>query len=364
MPANKTNGSTRRAVLKAGAVLAALPLAGKAFAQPARAPTKVLDFHTYADVAKAEAEGQLVFYCHENEAGTAAIMEGFGKDFPKIKTGYVRAQTGALYNKIVSERAAGRFDVDVIQLSDLAPALDFQKKGGYEIYASPEAGAYAPEHLSDPPGAFFWAGVSFAGIAYSKAKVKPEDAPKTWKDLLDPRWRNAMSCKISSSGIQFVQWYMFRKLYGPDYWKEFAKQRPRAFDSRVQLFDRLAKGDDKVTAIGEYAAYVLYKEKGADVAFVAPADGLPATPLLVGMVSKAPHPEAAKLFVDWAMSKRGQAWYQTNPNLYYASVRTDAPPMPTGVSLTQFKLLYPSDWDEYAKQSATFLKEWNGMLGL
>ena len=169
MPANKTNGSTRRAVLKAGAVLAALPLAGKAFAQPARAPTKVLDFHTYADVAKAEAEGQLVFYCHENEAGTAAIMEGFGKDFPKIKTGYVRAQTGALYNKIVSERAAGRFDVDVIQLSDLAPALDFQKKGGYEIYASPEAGAYAPEHLSDPPGAFFWTGVSWSSFSSSPA---------------------------------------------------------------------------------------------------------------------------------------------------------------------------------------------------
>ena len=65
-------------------------------------------------------------------------MEGFSKDFPKINTSYVRAQTGALYNKILSERSAGRFDVDVIQLSDLAPAVDFQKKGGYEHYVSPE----------------------------------------------------------------------------------------------------------------------------------------------------------------------------------------------------------------------------------
>jgi iron(III) transport system substrate-binding protein len=365
MPDISKRGPSRRAVLGAGAALAAAPFAGSAsFAQGGRAPSKVLDFHTFADVAKAEQEGQLVFYCHENEAGTAAIMEGFGKDFPKIKTGYVRAQTGALYNKIISERAAGRFDVDVIQLSDLAPALDFQKKGGYEIYASPEAGAYAPEHLSDPPGAFFWTGVSFAGIAYSKAKVKPEDAPKTWKDLLDPRWRNAMSCKIPSSGIQFVQWYMFRKLYGPDYWKEFAKQRPRAFDSRVQLFDRLAKGDDKVTAIGEYAAYVLYKEKGAEVGFVAPADGLPATPLLVGAVSKAPHPEAAKLFVDWAMSARGQAFYQDNPNLIYGSLRKDAAPMRTGERLRDFKLLSPADYADYMASRDTFTKEWNAMLGL
>jgi iron(III) transport system substrate-binding protein len=183
-------------------------------------------------------------------------------------------------------------------------------------------------------------------------------------DILDPRWKGKISCKISASGLQFVQWYMLRKLYGDAFWKEFAKLQPHAFDSRVQLFDRLSKGDDNITAIGEYPAYILFKSRGAKVEFVAPPDGLVATPLVVGAVNKAPHPEASKLFVDWAMSKRGQAWYQTNPNLYYASVRTDAPPMPTGVSLTQFKLLYPTDWDEYSKQSVTFLKEWNGMLGL
>ena len=294
MPGSNRDKLTRRTLLGASVALAS-PIAGLsargAHAQaPARTPTKVLDFLTYADVAKAEQEGAFVFYCHENEAGTAAIAEAFGKDFPKIKTSYVRAQTGALYNKISTERAAGRFDVDILQLSDLAPALDFQKKGGYEIYHSPEAGGYKPEYLSNPAGAFFWTGVTFGGLAYSTAKVKAEEAPKSWKDLLDPKWRNAMSCKISSSGIQFVQWYELRKLYGDEYWKEFAKQRPRGLDSRVQLFDRLAKGDDKVCALAEYAAYVLYKEKGAAIEFVAPEDGLPATPLLVGVVDKAPHP--------------------------------------------------------------------------
>ena len=119
-----------------------------------------------------------------------------------------------------------------------------------------------------------------------------------------------------------------------------------------------------ITAIGEYPAYILFKDKGAKVEFVAPPDGLVATPLIVGAVSKAPHPEAAKLFVDWAMSKRGQAWYQSNPNLYYGSVRSDAPPMPTGVRLADLKLLYPADWDDYAASRDVFAKEWNGMLGL
>src|SRR5260370_27127424 len=80
------------------------------------------------DVAKAEQEGELVYYGHDGEAGSAALLEGFRKDFPKIKTSYVRAQTGALYAKITAERSANRFGVDVLQLSDISPAIDFQKK--------------------------------------------------------------------------------------------------------------------------------------------------------------------------------------------------------------------------------------------
>jgi iron(III) transport system substrate-binding protein len=356
--------TSRRSLLKAAA---ALPLSGitprGALAQ-GKAPTKVLDFLTHADVAKAESEGQLVFYCHENEAGTAAIMEGFQKDFPKVKTSYVRAQTGALYNKILSERAAGRFDVDVIQLSDIAPALDFQKKGGYETYVSPEADAYKPEYLSNPVGSYFWTGVTFCGIGYNTARVKADEVPKTWKDLLDPRWRNSMSCKISSSGLQFVEWYTLRKLYGDEFWREFAKQRPHAFDSRVQLFDRLAKGDDKICSTADYGGYTLFKSRGAAIELVMPDDGLPATPMVLGAVTKAPHPEAAKLFIDWAMSSRGQAFYQDNPNLIYGSLRSDAPAMVTGARLRDFKLLFPTDIPDYVASQPTFTKEWNGMLGL
>ena len=276
MAHNKCGHITRRALLKAGA---ALPLIGIAapnvLSQPlSKSPTKVLDFLTNADVAKAEQEGELVFYCHENEAGTAGIMEGFGKDFPKIKTSYVRAQTGALYNKIFSERSAGRFDVDVLQLSDVAPAVDFEKKGGYEHYTVAGIGAYKKDNLSSPNGAYFWTGVDSGRHRLQQEQGdRPRTRRKTYKDINNPRFRNKISCKISSSGIQYVQWYLLRQIYGNDFWKEFAKQRPRAFDSRVQLFDRLAKGDDDMTAIAEYSAYVLYKQRGADVEFVGPPKG-------------------------------------------------------------------------------------------
>ena len=228
---------TRRGLLKAGTAMTALPFLGIAapsvLAQGvSKSPTKVLDFMTNADVAKAEQEGQLVFYCHENEAGTAGIMEGFNKDFPKIKTSYVRAQTGALYNKILSERSAGRFDVDVIQLSDLAPAVDFQKKGGYEHYVSPESSGLQGGP-SERAGRLISSGPASIPPASptTSTKVAAADAPKGWKDILNPRWKGKISCKISASGLQFVQWYTLRKLYGDGFWKEFAKLHPHAFDS-------------------------------------------------------------------------------------------------------------------------------------
>jgi iron(III) transport system substrate-binding protein len=358
---------SRRDLLKGGALLAAatpvLAAAGPAAAQ-ARGATKIHDFMTSADVAKAEAEGELVYYGHDGEAGIAALLDAFKKDFPKIKTSYVRLQTGALYAKITAERSAGRFACDVLQLSDIAPAVDFQKKGGYEQYASPSHAGYKPEYQSTPGGYFTWMGVSFAGIGYNKDKVKPEQAPKAWKDILNPVHRDGISAKLSTSGMQHAQWYTLRKLYGAEFWQEFAKQRPKGFDARAQLYDRLSKGDDRVCALAEYAGYVLFKQKGANIEMVSPPDGLPATPVLTGVVNKAPHPEAARLFVDWALSNRGQHVYQTSTILLYGSVRSDAPPMATGKRLADFKLLFPSDWTDFAASHATFVKEWNGIMGL
>ena len=91
---------TPRQILKAGAALAATPLLGRIAPAATQTPvkaTKVLDFMTGADVAKAEAEGEVVYYSHDGEAGIAALLDAFRKDFPKIKTSYGRAQTGALY---------------------------------------------------------------------------------------------------------------------------------------------------------------------------------------------------------------------------------------------------------------------------
>jgi len=358
-------GLSRRSLLKGAIAAATVPATARfaAAAEP-RKITTVNGVETAADMAKAEAEGAMLFYTHDSDPAGAAIVEAFSKDFPKIKASYLRAQNGALYAKLLAERSAGRFAVDVVQFSEVSTAIDFRKKDGYEHYDSPQAKAYPAEALGSPSGYFFYSGIDFVGIVYNSEKVPAADVPKNWKDLLKPRWRNVISCKQSTSGMQFVEWYELKKIYGDDYWKEFGKLRPHAFDSRAQLFERLAKGEEQATILGEWAGYQLVKDRGAPVVFVAPPDGLPATPLATGVVSKAPHPESARLFIDWLMSPKGQTLYQTNKFLYYPSLRKDASPMPGGMKLTDYKLLFPKDLSEYEKAHPTYVKEWNGMIGL
>ena len=148
-------------------------------------------------------------------------------------------------------------------------------------------------------------GVTFAGISYNKSKVKPEQAPKTWKDMLNPIHKDGMSAKLATSGMQHMQWYMLRKLYGADYWQEFAKLRPRGFDSRAQLFDRLARATTASAGWRSTRATPLQGKGRGDRVLWRRRTGCRRRRPSSGWPNKAPHPEAAKLFVDWALVQPG-----------------------------------------------------------
>ena len=84
--------------------------------------------------------------------GQVKLLASFNKAFPKIKTNYVRLQAGALYAKLLSERQAKSYLVDVIQISDMGMILDFQKRGGFMQYISPEMAAFKPEYQEHARG--------------------------------------------------------------------------------------------------------------------------------------------------------------------------------------------------------------------
>jgi iron(III) transport system substrate-binding protein len=325
-------------------------------------PTEVQGFKTCADVAKAETEGEVVVYATNPEAAELRVLAEFNKLFPKIKTNYTRLQAGALYAKVSAERQAKTYTVDVMQISDMGMILDFQKKGGYDSYISPQMAAYKPEYKSQPEGFWTWGAIGPAGLAYNTNTTPPDQTPKTWADAIDPKWADSITVKLSTSGLQHVGWYELGNLYGPDYWTKFGELKPKGFDSYVQQFDRLVNQQDKLIHTAQYSGYLEWKAKGAPVGFVAPADGLPATPESWGLPTDGPHPNAARLYIDWFLSDLGQA--AMAKNLYLHSARAGAAPPPGGEPLDKLKLLMPTDWEAFLKTRTAFAREWDKYTGL
>src|SRR5262249_57898749 len=114
----------------------------------------------------------------DSEQGAVKLLAAFNKLFPKIKTSYVRLQAGALYAKVLSERQARSYLVDVIQLSDMGMILDFQRRGGFHQYISPEMAAFKPEYKSQPEGYWTWRSIIIRAIAYNPNNVSAAEAPK------------------------------------------------------------------------------------------------------------------------------------------------------------------------------------------
>ena len=340
-----------------------LAIALPARAEPACATPRQMDgFKTCADVAKAEQEGTLVLYATDPESATEQMLAKFHAAFPKIATTYLRLQGGALYARILAERQAGVFTADILQPADMGFALDFQKRNGYLRYLSPETDAYKPEYRSKPEGEWTWGALVVAGIAYNPRLVTAAEAPKDWPDTLDPKWADAVSVKVTISGLQHTTWFMLRQVYGNDFWQKLKPSKPHAFDSYVQQYDRLVNGQDKVAITAQYSGYLLMKSKGAPVEFVYPPSGLTATPQPWGIVKEAPHPEAAKLFLDWFLGVPGQTANVTYQ--FTNSPRADVPPPPGGVSASTFKLLVPTDWHALEQSHAAYVKEWNALTGM
>jgi len=325
-------------------------------------PRQMDGFKTCADVAKAEAEGELVFYTTDPPAGTTEVMNAFMKAFPKIKASFIRLQAGNLMAKLMAERQAKNYLADVMAISEMTFATDLQKRGGYVQYDSPEHAAYNAAYKSKPEGYWTWGALIVAGLAYNPKLVAANEVPKNWPDALNPAFSGAINAKLSTSGLQHGAWFKLRQLYGDDYWTKFGALQPKGFDSYVQQFDRMVNGQDKVVHSAQYSGYLQVKAKGAQLEFVFPTDGVVVGQQIYGLIADPPHPEAAKLFLDWMLGKPGQIAMQNAH--FLSSPRTDTPPPPGGIPTSQMKVLLVDDWDAYMKSRPQFVREWDKMMGM
>jgi ABC-type Fe3+ transport system substrate-binding protein len=253
-------------------------------------------------VEKAKKEGEVIWYTTLSIPESREVADMFEKHHSFLKVKIVRSGGGALVNRVVSEFSAGAHIADVILGADSRGGVPvFKSKGIIAAYQFPNR-KFVADELKDKDG--FWTSMYqlTIALAYNKGMVNPGDVPKTYEDLLDPKWRGR---KILNDSEQFVWFGTLLNHWGKEkglaYFQKLAKQD--------QVFQRGARGRLQLVIAGEfpltitYASHVQgYLDQGAPVEWV-PLEPVVVSPLSILLAKNAPHPSAARLFIDFLFSK-------------------------------------------------------------
>ena len=297
-------------------------------------------------VAAAKKEGEVVLYLSTNLADANGMIQLFKQKYPFINVNFFRADNEKLLSRILTESTTGRFNGDVVMISSFEVRVLLQKKL-LQKYVSPHSQFY-PEGFTDKDG--FWTSVYSIPrvIAYNTKLVRPDVAPKTFDDLLNPRWRGGIA--ISDSA---VLWYTgFLKFHGEekgrDFMRKLAAQKPAFRDGESIITQLLAAGEFPMGLTYSHQAATM-KRKGAPVEWVRTMQPIVTGLKPIALSAKAQHPNAGKLFIDVVLSKEGQELIRSFNRIPDRGDVTS--------ELKEGTKLYPADprWgDSYAKYVEEF----------
>jgi ABC-type Fe3+ transport system substrate-binding protein len=275
----------------------------------------------------ARKEGKVVFYSGmiANQA-LRPLIEGFSKKYPFIKAQYVRLGPSEMLQKVTAEGNANRFAVDVfenvgIETSARAANLNIP-------FWSPEVAAYPEQFRKEP---IYWVPVRFnyLGPAYNTSLVAEADLPKTYTDLLDPKWKGKMAWSNSLQGaVLFIT--NLRTAWGEekarDYLQKLSKQNVALIASSPRtVVDRVIAGEYAI-ALSIFTHHpVLDAKKGAPVKPL-PVGPIASTVSGVMLARNPPNPHAAMLLMDYILSVEGQTVLR---DAEYFPVRTDVSALDT-----------------------------------
>lgn len=280
--------------------------------------------------AKAEG-GNLQIYTTQSDTNTQIVIKQFMTDYPWAHVSSITLTSSDLYNRVVAENKAGKYNVDVIS-SNEGPIYTLLQN-----LTTPYLIPYLPllgytNDTYDPSGIWSPTMVNVIGVAYNTNLVSPADVPKTWADLANSKWNGKLTfdqpSRLTNGGTVFAFLY---SVMGNATWTAFMKNiatsNPTIVSSASGAINNVVQGTSSISIGSSYADIAAAVRNGSPVKF----DFL--TPQMrINFVStlakNAPHPNTAKLFLQWQASNPGQATWgkigvvsgipvvnQANPNL-------------------------------------------------
>ena len=284
---------SRRQVLKGtGAVLA-----GSAFSTRVLAAAPPPEAVTPALLAAAKKEGKLVWYTAMDLPVATRLGKLFEAKHPDIALRVERSGSERNFQRISQERASNIFVADVVDSADAAHFVVWKREGILAPYVPEDVAQHYPAEHRDPDGLFATTRIWLCSLGYNTNMVKAEEAPKSFADLLDPKWAGKMvKAHPGFSGTIMTDTFQITRDIGWDYLEKLAKQRVMQVQSSTDPPKKLELGERAIQADGNDYNLVLLKEAGKPVEPIYPREGAPLIVGPNGIFKTAPNPNAARLF--------------------------------------------------------------------
>jgi len=309
----------------------------------------------------AVAEGSISLYTGYTENTEAAVLKQFQAD-TGLKVNVVRLTPNRLYERISAEYGAKRLKADVVRISDSGFVSSLSQKGVFQPY-TPKTAKNLHDDVVFDDGNYYRTFDPIYTFGYNNAILSKEDAPTSWSAMTDPGFEGKIGiAQVGAGGSALALTRFQRSALGDNFLNAYAANRPRIFDSLGAELDSLARGEVQLgTTV--VSAVNLAQARNAPVQFVIPKEGFAAYDYYTGIASTASHLNAAKVFMNWNLSQRGQNVFR---ELGEYSVRTDVdPPSVMGEQFPPFDSpqvhrIQPTEAKKFAKEDQAM---WNSLFG-
>jgi iron(III) transport system substrate-binding protein len=344
--------------LGALAAFAALA-AGIGFIMPGRADEQAV-------IAGAKKEAKLVIYTGVERAAAQIVVNAFAKKYPFIAAETVRASSSKLATRLDAEIEANRVQGDVIEFSLLYLTTSLQRRGEILQYDSPEYAKYPGEYSA--PGYWAASGLSNIIILLNTRKVDDANIPQSWWDLAKPYWKDKLTIdnlEVSGTGYNWLTAIVADESIGWRFIAALGRNKPGLERGHAGMAQKVAAGE--YAGAAEMSDFHLKNLRDAAAAVplrgVWPKEGVPNEPWTAAILKRAPHPNAARLFLDFLLSREGQTLYVQT--MGWTSARPDvAPPgfkeMPREVKILKSGL----SPDEALKVRDDYVAKWKQLWDL
>lgn len=307
----------------------------------------------------ARKEGKVVWYSSLGLSLAQKVCDAFNKKGLGVTCELNRDGSERIFQKVMQEAGANLWIADVVHTSDISHFLDFKAKGMLVKYAPAGSERFRPE-FRDRDG--FYAvlrGTPYV-MAVNTQKVAKADAPRRWKDLLDPKWKGKLvHAHPGYSGVVVTGMTGLLGAFGWDYYAALARNNPLVVQSAEDPPMKVSGGEAWVGVAGEYNFYRAAK-KGNPIEIVFPEEGVPFVSSANAIMARAPHPNGARVFTDFLFGKEAQqilvddGLYVPNEEVSYAK---DKRP------LKEIKLL-PAEPEEVLKRNEEIKTRFRELFGV